>query len=291
MSWTAWALAAALSQAGDAEARVVEYLRTHLQPGEPVAVSELYNEVFTEPEERAVLDRLFNTFFKIPLFAAQFQRAEGRPPTLDELSEQFGLRAPGAARVLLDVMEADPRMPPFLERDPESGEIAEVDVDAITGHPRFGKALERSLAGLVGSDAPALSLPGFDGEPVSTGDLEGRPYVVYFWFTGCPPCLETTPRLVALHEKYAARGLAVVAPNADRVLELPYTDEQRLAYLEKLGARFRAGHLTEEAYAAFGAVSVFPTLFFVDRSGTVVEQQVNAQDSDALEAAILEALG
>jgi thiol-disulfide isomerase/thioredoxin len=287
---TTFALAVGLAQAGDAEQRVVEYLRGHLTPGQPVSVSRLYNEVFTQPEERAVLDRLFNTFFKIPLFAAQFREAEGRPPSLDELSEQFGLPVPGESRVLLDVMETDPRMPRFLTRDAETGEILEVDVEAIRGHPRFGKMLERSLGGLVGAPAPGLSLPGPDGTPVTTEALAGSPYVVYFWFTGCPPCLETSPRLVALHEKYASRGLEVVAPNADRILELPYTDAQREAYLKKLGARFRVGHLTEEAQAAFGAISVFPTLFFVSRDGLVVEQKVNAQSQQELEAAILKAL-
>jgi len=288
--WTAFALAVALPQPGGAEARVVEYLQGNLRPGQPVAVSKLYNEVFTQPEERAVLDRLFNTFFKIPLFAAQFQQAEGRPPTLEEVSEQFELLVPGEARVLLDVMEVDPRMPRFLSRDADSGEILDVDVEAIRGHPRFGKLLERSLGGWIGRPAPELSLPGLDGSPVTTGELAGSAYVVYFWFTGCPPCLETSPRLVELHDKYADRGLEIVAPNADRILELPYTDAQRRAYLKRIGARFRVGHLTEEAQAAFGAVSVFPTLFFVNGEGEVVEQKVNAQPLDVLEAGILKAL-
>ncbi|MCK7471932.1 MAG: hypothetical protein MZU95_14965 [Desulfomicrobium escambiense] len=75
-------LAAALvaPQAPPAETRVVEYLKANVKPGQPVVVSELYNTVFTAPEERAALNRLFNTFFQIPLYPAQQQKAAGKPP-------------------------------------------------------------------------------------------------------------------------------------------------------------------------------------------------------------------
>ena len=57
----------------DAEARVLDYIRTHLQPGQPLIVSDLYNRVFTLPDERQALDKLYNAFFRIPLFVANYQ--------------------------------------------------------------------------------------------------------------------------------------------------------------------------------------------------------------------------
>jgi glutathione peroxidase-family protein len=41
---------------------------------------------------------------------------------------------------------------------------------------------------------------------------------------------------------------------------------------------------------SYGNVSVFPTMFFVDKSGTVVKQYVNFQDKAVLEAAIQQIL-
>ena len=70
----------------------------------------------------------------IPLFAAQFQESEGRPSTLAELSEQFGFQVPGEADVMLRIMESDPRMPPFLERDPASGEILHATPEALEAY-------------------------------------------------------------------------------------------------------------------------------------------------------------
>jgi thiol-disulfide isomerase/thioredoxin len=273
-------------QAPEAEVKVVEYLKTHVKAGERIVVSQLYNEVFTAPAERAALNRLFNTFFKLPLYMAQYQKAAGKPPTLAEISEQFAFHVPGEADLMLRIMESDPRMPNFIRRHPVNGEVVIVDVERVLAHPRFGKALERTVGGWEGQPAPAFSATGFDGTPVSSAQLQGKPHVVYFWFTNCPPCLRTSPLLAELDRQYAAKGFRIVAMNADRVLELPYGDEQRLAYAQQQGLAFTLAHLTPEVQEAYGSVSVFPTFFFVDAKGTIVKHFVNQQDKATLEAAV-----
>jgi len=264
---------------------VVEYLKANVKPGQPVVVSDLYNEVFTGPAERAVLNRLFDTFFKIPLYLAQQVTATGKPPTLREISEQFHFEVPGEADVMLRIMESDPRMPRFITRHPATGEITKVDVDAVLKHPRFGKALERTIAGWEGRPAPAFATTAYDGQPVTSESLAGKPHLLYFWFTGCPPCMRTAPLLAELDREFGANGLRIVALNADRVLEVPATDEARAAYAKKEGWSFSLAYMTPEVQEAYGAVSVFPTLFFVDRKGTVVRQFVNFQDRETLERA------
>jgi thiol-disulfide isomerase/thioredoxin len=87
------------------------------------------------------------------------------------------------------------------------------------------------------------------------------------WFAGCPPCVRTSPLLAELDRSYSAKGLRIVALNADRALELPTTDEDRAACAKKYGWVFTLAHMTPEAQEAYGAVSVFPTFFFVDRRG------------------------
>jgi thiol-disulfide isomerase/thioredoxin len=284
------AAAVAAPQAPEAEVRVVEYLKAHVKPGEPVMVSELYNTVFTTPDDRAALNRLFNTFFKLPLYMAQHQRAAGKPPTLAEISEQFRFTVPGQADVMLRIMESDPRMPRFITRDATTGEITSVDVEAILAHPRFGKALERTITGWEGKPAPAFATTTYDGAPFSSDSLAGKPHLVYFWFTGCPPCVRTSPLLAELDRAYSGKGFRIVALNADRALELTTTDEDRAAYARKHGWTFTLAHMTTAAQEAYGAVSVFPTFFVVDGKGTVVKQLVNFQEKAVLEEAIRAAL-
>jgi thiol-disulfide isomerase/thioredoxin len=282
--------AAPVPPPASAEGRVVEYLKANVKPGQRVVVSQLYNDVFTTPDERAALNRLFNTFFKIPLFVAQFQRASGRPPSLREIGEQFGFELPGQTDVMLRIMESDPRMPKFLERDPAGGEIRKVDVDAIQAHPRFGKLLERTIAGFEGRPAPAFETTAFDGARFDSAALAGQPHAVYFWFSGCPPCVKTSPLLAELQRAHARAGFAVVAANADRLLELPVSDGEREAYVKKARLPFTLVHASQAMLEAYGSVSVYPTLFFVDRKGTIVKQLVNAHEKADLEQALAPAL-
>ncbi|MEO5763571.1 MAG: TlpA disulfide reductase family protein [Vicinamibacteria bacterium] len=272
------------------EAKIVEYLKANVKAGEPVVVSKLNNEVFTSPEDRKALNRLFNTFFKIPLFVVQVQKASGKPPSLKEISEQFSFVVPGEADVILHIMDADPRMPKFIKRDPKSGEIVSVDVAMIQAHPRFGKILERTIAGWEGNPAPPFAVKTYDGADLSLASMGGKPFLLYFWFTNCPPFVKTSPLLVELDKMYGPKGFTILGMNSDRLLELDYTDADRAAYVKKLGIQFKLAHANAEAQGAYGGVSVFPTLFFVDKNGVVVKYLVNGQDKTVLEDAIKLAL-
>jgi len=108
-------------QASPVETRIIQYLKTHVTPGQPVVISDLRNNVFKTPEEQKVLERLYNTFFKIPMFIVQYNSAAKKVPTLREISEQFNFNVPGEADVILRIMESDPRVPKFIERDAKSG--------------------------------------------------------------------------------------------------------------------------------------------------------------------------
>ena len=162
--------ALAAPQAPEAEVKVVEYLKAHVKAGERVVVSQLYNEVFTADAERAALNRLFNTFFKLPLYMAQHQKAAGKPPTLAEISEQFSFHVPGEADVMLRIMESDPRMPKFITRDPVSGEIVSVDVDRRSSRTRASarRSSARSRAGRGGPRRPSR-------RPTTTASRWARP--------------------------------------------------------------------------------------------------------------------
>ncbi|HYR87225.1 MAG TPA: TlpA disulfide reductase family protein [Terriglobia bacterium] len=285
-SWIALSLTALLFQAPSAEQRIIDYLKANVKPGRQVVVSELYNNVFKTPEERKVLDRLFNTFFKIPMFIVQYNATSKKIPTLRELSEQFNFTIPGEADVLLRIMEADPRVPKFIERNPRTGEITKVDIAKIQASPQFGKVLERSITGWEGREAPPFSITAYDGKTVTSQQISGQPHLIYFWFTNCPPCVRSSPILAELYNQYAARGFKIIGANADRFLELSYDDKVRADYVKQYGFKFTTAHLNTQMQQAYGGVSVFPTMFFVDKKGTIVKQFVNFQEKAVLDQAI-----
>ena len=241
--WLALALLTSLMQQPDAETRIINYLGDNLEPGQRVIISDLVNDVFTTPEERVALDSLYNTFFKIPMFLVQFQTSSGRVPTLQEISDQFVFDVDGQADVMLRIMEADPRIPSFFERDPTTGELTSLDVEPIRDHPQFGRAIERTIAGWEGNSIPPFSIETFGGYSITSASLAGKAHMIYIWFTNCPPCVETAPLLVELYDQYRSAGFEIVAANADRLLELPYSDEVRARVCRRTWHRIHSGVL------------------------------------------------
>ena len=260
-----------------AEKRVVDYLKENVKPGTRVVVSELYNNVFKNEDERKVLNRLFNTFFKIPLFVAQYKASTNTIPTLADISRQFNLPIDGEASILLSIIDSDPRVPKFIQRDPQSGEIVSVDIEAVKKDRRFGQLLERTLMGWAGKDAPPFTLETIDGSKLASADLKGKNHLIYFWFSGCPPCVKIAPHMAELQRKFGAKNFTVVAINADRFLELEKTDEERAAYVRKAGFTFPVAHLNQATQEVYGNVNVYPTLFLVDSKGVVQKHYVNYQ--------------
>jgi thiol-disulfide isomerase/thioredoxin len=274
------------------EKRIVDYLREHhVKPKQPVAVSNLLNNVFTGEEERNEINRLFNVFFKIPLFVVQHKVATDRIPTLADISRQFNLHVPGEADVLLSVMELDPRIPRFMTRDPDSGEILSVDIEAVRNDRRFSQAIERTLAGWSGRTAPEFTLDLFSGDKISSKDLSGKNYLIYFWYSGCPPCMKLSPYLSKMQEKYADSNFLVLAVNTDRQLELDTTDETRVAYIEANALQLEFAHSNREMLEAYGNISVYPSFFLVDSEGVIRNHYVGYQTPEVLESGIEKILG
>lgn len=48
----------------------------------------------------------------------------------------------------------------------------------------------------------SLSLPDVQGQQIALASYAGRPLLVNFWATWCPPCVKEMPDLEELHKKY-----------------------------------------------------------------------------------------
>ena len=287
-AWITAILLAVLLQHSDAETRVVAYLNANVKPGQPLDVSSLAS-VLKTPEEQKVLQRIFNTIPRIPATIFEFETRFGRIPRLQELSEQFDFRIAGEMDLVLRLMESDPRLPRFLARSPVTGEIFRMDVAALNSDPKTAESLARSIVGWEGQAAPNFAMISVSTLPVNSAQLRGQPHLLYFAFTNCAPCLQITPIVVKLYEKYSSRGFQIVAANADRVMSLAYTDLNRADYIRKQKIRFPVGHVTPVMQRSYG-VAVYPSMFFVNRQGRIVKHLVGVQSEAILDAAIHEAL-
>ena len=273
------------------EKRVVDYLKQNVTPGKPLVVSELYNSVFKAPEERKALDRLFNVFFKIPIFVAQHKAGTNRIPTLADIARQFNLQVPGEVPILLTIMESDPRVPKFISRDAKTGEIISVDIEAVKSGQALQPGDRAHDRGVGWQECPGLH-SGF-AERKYAEFVKPRRQKLLDRTSGSPavlPVFSLRRILPGSKSGMAGKALRIVAVNADRFLELETTDAERAAYVKKLGFRFPVAHMNKKMHEDYGSVSVYPTLFLVDAHGIIRKHYVGYQQPDVLAADIKDLL-
>jgi thiol-disulfide isomerase/thioredoxin len=72
-----------------------------------------------------------------------------------------------------------------------------------------------ALAADVGAPAPAFTLQGMDGAPLSLAQFKGKTVYLDFWASWCGPCRKSFPWMNAMQERYGGSRFAVVAVNVD----------------------------------------------------------------------------
>ncbi len=60
-----------------------------------------------------------------------------------------------------------------------------------------------------------LSFPRPDGGELQMASLRGRPLVLNFWATWCPPCVKEMPEFDRFHREFSARGWQVLGLAVD----------------------------------------------------------------------------
>ncbi len=111
--------------------------------------------------------------------------------------------------------------------------------------------------------APEFSLPGRVGT-VALDSLRGRAVFVDFWASWCEPCRRSFPWLKMLHQRYAAKGLTVVAINLDK------DRDAADAFLEKYAAPFPVAFDPGGTSAEAFGVSAMPSSFLIGPNGALL---------------------
>lgn len=133
--------------------------------------------------------------------------------------------------------------------------------------------------------APAFSLPGLDGQPVSIEAQRGKVVLLNFWATWCKPCRAEIPDLIALQKEYAGK-LQIIGISID-----DDSPEVVRDFVREKGINYPVAMATPELRNLYGGVPALPTSFIVDPQGRVVQKHTGLHDPALYEAEIRFLLG
>ena len=131
-----------------------------------------------------------------------------------------------------------------------------------------------------GDRVPSFSAPGLDGGTVSWGDVQGSPTVLVVWASWCPHCQVELPILVPATQ--ARTGIELVSVTT-AIGQNPGPTPS--GFLADEGLTLTTAVDDDAGTLAQGlGVTGFPTVYYVDATGTVVSVTVGESPAGAIEA-------
>jgi Thiol-disulfide isomerase and thioredoxins len=131
--------------------------------------------------------------------------------------------------------------------------------------------------------APDFTVQDAEGNSVKLSDLFGKPIVLNFWATWCPPCRSEMPDFNAVFEELGEDIHFVMLDAVDGTRE---TREIGEAYVAEQGFTFPVYYdMEQEAVIQYG-IRAFPTTIFIDSEGYVAAGAEGAIDQETLRKGI-----
>lgn len=122
-----------------------------------------------------------------------------------------------------------------------------------------------------------------DGGEIDFANYLGRPLVVNFWFSDCPPCKREMPALQNAHETWGGEVVFIGVNPVD-------SRDRMIDFGDDMGVTYELLRDPDSALLVANGITTFPTTLFVDADGAVVEQIAGEVTDDVLTEVIEEML-
>ena len=155
------------------------------------------------------------------------------------------------------------------------------DAQNVTVNEEQGNVAENSSGE---TDTQPMLAPNFtvytaDGDAVQLTDFYGKPIILNFWASWCPPCKSEMPDFDAMYAEYGEDIHFVMINLTDGDRE---TVETGSAYVEAQGYSFPVYYDTALNAANSYQVYSVPMTYFLDAEGYAVARASGAIDADTL---------
>jgi thiol-disulfide isomerase/thioredoxin len=126
--------------------------------------------------------------------------------------------------------------------------------------------------------APDFQLETFGHETYRLSDLRGKPVLINFWASWCPPCRSEMPAIQKVYDEYRDQGFEVLAVNSTHQDNLgdaiTFAQIRRLTFPILLDRDGSVGRQYE--------IRSLPTTFFVDSEGIIQDVVIGGPMAEAL---------
>jgi cytochrome oxidase Cu insertion factor (SCO1/SenC/PrrC family) len=128
---------------------------------------------------------------------------------------------------------------------------------------------EQAAATGTGAKAPSFSLAATDGARLTLADLNGKPAVINFWATYCPPCKTEMPLLQRVSAQYGVRLVLINEGDGGQAAR---------SFLSGIGIHQGALLDSDLSVGRAYGVSALPVTVFIKGDGTIVGRQIGQLD-------------
>ncbi|MBR1555479.1 MAG: redoxin domain-containing protein [Oscillospiraceae bacterium] len=127
--------------------------------------------------------------------------------------------------------------------------------------------------------APDFTFLNADGEEIRLADLTGKPVLLNFWATWCPPCREEMPHFEKAYSEYGETVQFLMMNETDGVRD---TVDSAKEFREENSYTFPVYFDTKgEGARAYSVLSI-PLTVFLDAEGRLVYQHIGALTEEEL---------
>lgn len=149
--------------------------------------------------------------------------------------------------------------------------------------PAQGSSSQENQTEATTIQAPNVTILDASGKEVQLQSLVGKPIILNFWASWCPPCKAEMPDFEAAYKKYGTDIQFMMVNMTDGGRETIATAEK---YIASQGYSFPIYFDTKQEAAIEYGVSAIPTTYFINAQGHIIAYAAGAITAQHLEQGI-----
>lgn len=135
-------------------------------------------------------------------------------------------------------------------------------VSRVPDNPNLSQSIK---AAQIGFFAPEFELASFNSEDILFTNFQGKPVILNYWASWCPPCQAEMPAFQQAFQEFSTTDLIIIAINASNQDSLSDVGQ----FIQKHGLTFPIALDNTGSAARDYQVHSLPTTFFIDKTGVI----------------------